>query len=126
MKKVLWFSRHEMNADQIGALSTKLGEVLVTQINGNMENIHKPFVSNVDGVETSVVFKELVKEFDVIAIVAPINLQQQILGCADTKPVIYAKNNRVLVSVEGDESKVEFVFAGWERLVKIEVITEAF
>jgi hypothetical protein len=125
MKKVLWFSRHPMTPSQLSSL----GEVEVTQINGSMENIHKPFVAEFNGGATSkeVVFKTLCLDFDILAIVAPIGLQQQILGCSQQRPVIVAKTNRILVKDEtGGEDKVVFDFAGWERLVKIEVLTEPF
>ena len=56
---------------------------------------------------------------DIIAIVAPINLQQQFLELAGDKPVIFSKNGQKC----GDD---EFEFLGWERLVKIDVITEEF
>ena len=128
--KVLWFSRHAMSAAQLGALVAKLGEVEVTQVDGTMPNVHVPFTAKVNGAEeeTQVApFKELIADMDVVAIVAPINLQQQILSVAGDKPVIFAKNDRVRVNVpEGEEPKFEFIFAGWERLVEVKVVTETF
>lgn len=124
MKKVLWFSRHQMTPEQKEAL----GEVSITQVNGNMPNVHVPFQAEVNGVTQEVApFKELLREFDIIAIVAPIGLQQQILGVAGDRPVISALNRRVLVPDEnGGEDKVHFIFDGWERLLKIEVVKEPF
>lgn len=127
MTKVLWFSRHEMDADQRGALETKFGgPVDVTQVNGTMPNVHVPFKGEIDGIEgidgNIPAFKTLIQDFDVVAIVAPINLQQQILGIAGDKPVIMCENAREFV--EGD--KVVFRFVRWFRLVKIEVVTEDF
>lgn len=124
MKKVLWFSRHEMTPEQKEAL----GQVEVTQLNGNMPNVHVPFNAEVNGVAKEVVpFKELLQEFEIIAIVAPIGLQQQILAVAGDRPVISAKNRRVLVPDEnGGEDKVQFHFDGWERLLKVEVVKEPF
>lgn len=64
---------------------------------------------------------------DVIAIVAPINLQQQFLKLAGEKPVIMAVNDRVLIpQPDGTEDKVEFRFVKWERLLKIEVVKEDY
>lgn len=63
---------------------------------------------------------------DIVAIVAPINLQQQILEVAGDKPVIFAKNDRVRVNVPEGEEQFEFIFAGWERLVEVKVVTEPF
>lgn len=43
------------------------------------------------------------------------------------KPVITAKSQRLLVHQDdGSEDKVIFQFEKWERLVKIEVVTEDF
>ena len=128
--KVLWFSRHSMSATQIEALEAKLGPIEVTQVDGTMPNVHVPFTAKVNGAEeeTQVApFKELIADMDVVAIVAPIHLQQQILGVAGGKPVIFAQNDRVRVNTpEGEEPKFEFIFAGWERLVEVKVVHEPF
>jgi hypothetical protein len=128
--KVLWFSRHAMSATQVQALEAKLGEIEVMQVDGTMPNVHVPFKAKVNGAteESDVIpMKELIAEMDVVAIVAPINLQQQFLSVAGDKPVIFAKNDRVRVNTpEGEEPKFEFIFAGWERLVEVKVVTEAF
>lgn len=64
---------------------------------------------------------------DIIAIVAPINLQQQFLKLANGKPVIMAVNDRVLVPQEnGEEDKVEFRFVKWEQLDRIEIVKHDF
>ncbi len=126
---ILWFSRHSMTESQLAALSSKLGKITVTQVDGTMPNVHVPFKAKTNGGEEVEVppFKELIKEFEVLAVVAPINLQQQILSVSGEKPVIIAQSNRVRVSTpEGEEPKFEFEFAGWHKLVKIEVITEEF
>ena len=71
--------------------------------------------------------KDEVEKSDIIAIVAPINIQQQFLQIAGNKPVIMAVNDRVLVPQEdGTEDKVEFRFIKWERLIKIDIIKEDF
>lgn len=62
-----------------------------------------------------------------IAIVAPINLQQQFLKLAGDKPVIMAVNDRLLVKQpDGSEDKVEFRFVKWERLLEITVRKEDY
>ena len=127
MKKVLWFSRHQMTEDQLKSL----GNVEVVTCNGNATNVHTPFECEMNGVSTIMTFRELFFEFDIIAVVMPINLQQQVMNLgkdiAKSVPVIIAKTNRVLVkNDDGSEDKVIFQFAGWERLVKIEVVTEPF
>lgn len=126
MNKVLWFSRHNMTDEQVAAL----GNVEITKINvANMPNVHVPLVGSVNNGENTDLppFKELVKEFDVIAIVLPINLESQVLSIVGDKPVIRAENKRVLVpQADGTEDKVVFQFNGWKRLVEIKVVLEDF
>lgn len=108
-RKVLWFSRHEMTQEQKAAL----GEAEIMQVDKTINSAFE--------------LQNEIDQCDIIAIVAPINLQQQFIKLAGTKPVIMAVNDRVLVPQEdGTESKVEFRFVKWERLVKIEVVKEDF
>ena len=104
-------------------------DVHITQINGTVPNVHVPFetVSPEKGeteadlvlTGTQPAFKELCKDFDVVAIVAPIGLAQQILAVAGTTTVIQARNKRVL----GLDGKATFVFEAWERLVEVKILT---
>lgn len=126
---VLWFSRHAMTVEQFSALESKLGHISVTQIDGTMPNIHSSFMAKVNGEDEVEVppFKQLISSFDIIAIVAPINLQQQVLSIAGEKPVIMAKSNRVRKETpDGQPEEFDFVFDHWYKLVKIEVVTEEF
>lgn len=109
MKKVFWFSRHEMTPEQRAAL----GECEIIQCN-------KP-------INTAYDVQEEARECDILAIVAPINLQQQFLKIAEGRPVIIAVNDRVLIpQKDGSEDKVAFKFVKWEQLIKIEVIKKDF
>ena len=109
MKKILWFSRHKMTPEQ----KLALGDVEIMQINKTINSAYE--------------LKDEIDECDIIAIVAPINLQQQFLKLAEGKPVIMAVNDRVLIDQEnGSESKVEFRFIEWERLLSIRVGKEDF
>ena len=109
-KKVLWFSRHEMTEDQRAALGPN---VTINQINRTIQSAYE--------------LKKEVEDSDIIAIVAPTNLQQQFLELAGDKPVILAVNDRVLVKQpDGSEDKVEFHFVKWVRLIRIEVIKEDY
>ena len=100
-KKVLWFSRHEMTNDQLAAL----GDVEVTQVNKSISSAYE--------------LEEEIKAADIVAIVAPINLQQQWLKLAAGKPVIMAVNDRHLIPQPDGEDKVEFHFVKWEQLDEI-------
>ena len=123
--KVLWFSRHDMTDAQKALFVNDE----ITKVNGSFENVHVPFKGFVNNSEEEVsfeAFKVLAKDYDIIAIVLPIHLEQQVLGIAESRPVIKAMTKRELLKVEGEEDKVVFNFAGWKRLVKIEVILEDF
>lgn len=109
-KKILWFSRHTMTEQQAAALGE---DMVINQVNRTIESAYE--------------LQKEIEEADIIAIVAPINLQQQFLKLAGAKPVIMAVNNRVLVSqADGSEDKVEFRFEKWERLLRIEIVKEDF
>ena len=109
MKKVLWFSRHEMTPKQKAAL----GDVEIMQVNKTIMSAYE--------------IKEEIDQCDIIAIVAPINLQQQFLKLARDKPVIMAVNDRVLIPQEdGTEDKVVFQFVKWERLLEIVIRKDDF
>ena len=100
-KKVLWFSRHEMTPEQRAAL----GDVEINQINRSISSAYE--------------LEEEINNSDIIAIVAPINLQQQFLKIAGDKPVIMAVNDRRLIPQPDGEDKVEFHFVKWEQLDEI-------
>ena len=106
--KVIWFSRHKMSESQRAAL----GDCEIVQINKTISSAYE--------------LKDEISCCDVIAIVAPIDLQKQFLDLAGDKPVIMAVNERKLVKSEDGKEHAEFNFVKWERLVKIEVETEDF
>ena len=108
MKKVLWFSRHEMSKEQREAL----GEVEILQVSKTVASA-----------------RELAKEIseaDIVAVVAPIGLQAEFLRLAEGKPVISAVSERVVIPQEEGEDQIIFKFVKWERLIKIEVLKEDF
>ena len=109
MKKVLWFSRHEMSKEQREALGK---DTEVVQVNKTISSAYE--------------VQDEIEKCDIIAIVAPINLQQQFLKLAGSKPVIMAVNDRILTPQENGEDKVEFHFVKWERLLNIAVEKEDF
>lgn len=109
MKKVLWFSRHAMTDEQKAAL----GNCEIMQIDRTIKSAYE--------------LQEEIEKADVVAIVAPINLQEQFLKLAGDRPVIMAVNDRVLVPAEdGSEQKVEFHFVKWERLLSIKIEKEDY
>ena len=108
-KKVLWFSRHEMTPEQRAAL----GDVEIIQVNKTVQSAYE--------------LQDEINECDIIAIVEPINLQQQFIKLANGKPVIMTVNDRVLIKqADGREDKAEFRFVKWERLIRIDIVKEDF
>lgn len=99
-KRVMWFSRHDMTESQMKAL----GDCEITKIDRTIQSAYE--------------LEKEISEHDVIAIVAPINLQAQFIKIAGNKPVIMAVNDRILK----DDGSYEFVFNKWEQIDKIEVI----
>ena len=107
--KVLWFSRHAMTKEQ----RVSLGDVEIFQVNKTIQSAYE--------------LQKEIEDCDIIAVEAPIGLQEQFLRLAGGKPVIMAVNDRRIIKQEdGSEDKVEFHFVKWERLLKIEVVKENF
>lgn len=85
--KVLWFSRHDMTPDQRAAL----GDSEITQIDKTIKHASE--------------VADEISQCDVLAVVAPVELQKEFLEQAGNKPVITAVNDRILVPTENGESK---------------------
>ena len=118
MTKVLWISRHQMTSDQIADLERIYGDVEVSQ-----------FADSVSGAKQVV---ELGNECDVLAVVLPPAILADVVNPrVNTKPVIRAIANRVQTggtvlnpATGKEEPEFRFEHAGWERVLKIEVVTE--
>lgn len=109
IKKVLWFSRHEMTPDQLAAL----GNAEVHQIDRTINSAFE--------------LKDDIEGADIIAIVAPIGLQQQFLKLAGDRPVITPVTAREFYTDDnGVEQKTRFKFVKWERLLRIDIVKEDF
>ena len=109
MKKLLWFSRHQMSSEQEKALGN---DVEILQISRTIQHASE--------------LENEINDCDVIAIVAPIGLQAEFLKLAGSKPVIMAVSEREIVKSDGEEDKTFFKFIKWERLIKIEVEKEDY
>ena len=107
---VLWFSRHDMTEEQIDALVDIYGPIQIHQINKTVKSASE--------------LENEIKNSDVVAVVAPIELQAEFLKVADGIPVISCRNKRILIqNQEGTETKVEFAFNGWYKIEKIDIVT---
>ena len=117
-KRILWFSRHNMTDAQIDDLKRIFGEIEIHHVSANASSFR-------DVLEAG-------KDDDVLAVVLPPALLADLTNPRNnTKPVIRAIANRVATGKQvvnpatGKlEDEFKFVHAGWERVLKIEVITE--
>lgn len=107
---VLWFSRHDMTEEQIDALVDIYGPIQIHQINKTVKSANE--------------LENEIKGSDVVAVVAPVELQAEFLQVANGIPVISCRNKRILIqNQEGTETKVEFAFDGWYEIEKIDIVT---
>lgn len=124
MKKVFWFSRHDMSPEQSAALERALGPIEITKVNGTAPTAFHPFEGEVNNgpKEPLPALKDQILKYDVICLVAPIHLQKQVLDLCGPRPLLIVKNDRIF---EGNE-KVTFRYKYWEQVHKIEVFTSIF
>ena len=119
VKSILWFSRHNMTDAQLADLKRIFGDhITVHHVTANAAS-----------------FKDVLeagKDDDVLAVVLPPALLADLTNPRNnTKPVVRAIANRVPTGKQvinpatGKlEDEFKFVHAGWEKVVKIEVVTE--
>ena len=133
---VMWFSRHEMSTEQDDALvksiRTRFGEnshIVIKQVNGTAPNVHVAFMAtnapeNTEGILPTAhsSLKELVKEFDVVAVVLSTNLLEQLLPFMGDAPLLTAMSERVM----GDNGKPHFVFQKWVQVIAVKIETQDY
>ena len=118
MKKILWLSRHNMTKTQLEDLNRIYGEVE-----------RKTFDKSVDSWRDVV---EAGADCDILAVVLPPAILADLTNPRNNvKPVIRAQANRVPTgntvvnpATGKEETEYRFEHAGWERVVKIEVVVE--
>lgn len=118
MKKILWFSRHTMTVDQKTDLERIYGEVEIKKLDGTVSSWRE--------------ITEAGADCEVLAVVLPPAILADLTNPRNnSKPVIRAIANRVETgnmiinpATGKEEKEYQFEHAGWERVVKIEVVTE--
>lgn len=117
--KILWVSRHIMEMNQIADLQRIYGaDVEVKQF--------------ADSVESAKQVVELGSDCDVLAVVLPPAFLADLTNPrVNQKPVIRTIANRVPTgktiinpATGKEEPEMKFEHAGWERVVKVEIVTE--
>jgi len=107
MKKVLWFSRHNLSDAQIDDLQQLYGlDLDITQVDRTIGTTRE--------------ITEEIAAADILAIVAPLPLQEQFLKVAGNRPVLIPRNHRV----PKEDGGFDFIHAGWSQLQKIEVVVK--
>lgn len=119
IKKILWFSRHMMTTDQLADLKRIYGEHLeVKQVS-----------------ESAASFKDVLtagEDCQVLAVVLPPAMLADLTNPRNNqKPVIRAIANRVPTgnmvvnpATQKEEPEFKFEHAGWEQVLKVEVVTK--
>lgn len=118
--EILWYSRHEMTAEQLADLQRIFGAD--TRITHPEETTARSWRDIV----------EAGKDCDVLAVVAPPHILADLTNPKNNKkPVIRAIANRVptdktVVNPATGKEETEYMFkhAGWERVVRVEIVTE--
>lgn len=118
MTRVLWVSRHTMTQEQSADLKRIYGDVEVKQFAENIESAKQ--------------VTELGADCDVLAVVLPPAFLADLTNPrVNQKPVIRAIANRVATgktvvnpATGKEEPEMKFEHAGWERVIKVEIITE--
>lgn len=117
MKRILWLSRHKMSDVQLKDLERIYGEVEVKQVDKTVSNASEIVEAGVD--------------CDILAVVLPPNLLAELVNPRiNRKEVIRSILDRVPAGeyINPDtgkpETKYNFVHKSWERIIKIEVVTE--
>lgn len=119
MTKVLWLSRHIMSAEQVADLKRIYGNDIV--------------VKSADMTVSS--WRDVVDagaDCDILAVVLPPAILADLTNPRNnSKPVIRAKANRVATgktiinpATGKEEAEYSFQHAGWEQVLKIEVVTK--
>ena len=117
MKKILWVFRHPMTKLQIEDLKRIYGEFELKKMDTTVNNVSEIIEAGAD--------------CEILAVVLPPNLLAELVNPRiNEKPVIRSISDRVYSGeyVNPDTGKLEtkynFVHKCWERIVKIEIVTE--
>ena len=100
MKNVLWFSRHVMTIGQMTELRNVFGDIKINQISYPIDHAKE--------------IKRDIENNDIIALVAPLKIQQQFLELAGDKPVLFCRNHRDHKGPNG------YRHGGWFRIKKLD------
>lgn len=109
-KKVLWLSRHEPNQDQLNGLRKLIGD------KGFLINkLDKTFTS-----PREIANEVLSYKADYVVTVLPVNLLAGLFAFVGKQcTILVPKSKRELIKIEGEESRVNFIYDGFEIIDNI-------
>lgn len=129
MKKILWFSRHAMTVAQKQDLTRILGDVHITQVNGTAPNVHVPFQATTPETGETVAdeilvgdvapLKEIITNFDEVAVVLPIGMIQQLLPFSNGRLLQAVAIRRTL-----DGGQITFAHDKWQAITEVKIVTQ--
>ena len=117
MKCVLWISRHQMTNDQLCDLER------IAQDSVNVLQ-WKDTLTDLSPVES------MVRRADIIAAVLPLDLMAKLKQLAGDMPVLISVSKRIPTGCmrtlpDGrEEPEFQFVHAGWEQIVELQLVTK--
>ena len=118
MTKILWLSRHNLTCEQFSDLQRIYGEI-------ELKHFKDSVTSYKDVIEAG-------NDCDVFAVVLPNSILTELTNPHNNqKPVIRAIANRVptgnvTINRATGQEETEYMFqhVGWEKVLKIEIVTE--
>jgi hypothetical protein len=116
--KALWLSRHEPTEEQVEVLTKKFHHRFDET---NIKQVDESLPSN--SRESVVRFDELADDCNIAIVVLPINLLEAILKFSN----FYKSGGMILRAVMNREiidDNVVFSFSHYEKVIKVEVVTE--
>jgi hypothetical protein len=115
--KIMRLTRHAVTAEQVEALEDAFGDVNIVNVPDTLPSTPREAVE---------AFDELTQQSwaDVAEVVLPINLLEAVL-----KHSQFVKNGGVIIRsvmnrTVDDEGNATFTFSHYEKIVKVEVVTE--
>jgi hypothetical protein len=114
--KIMRLTRHAVTAEQVEALEEKYGDVNIVQVTDTLLSNPREAVA---------MFDQLAQQSyaDVAEVVLPINLLQAVLQSE------FVKNGGIVIRSVMDrevdsEGNATFTFSHYEKIVKVEIVTE--
>jgi len=108
MKRIIWFSRHQMTESQKKDLENVLNDDML-----DIKHVSKTIKHVIE-------LKKESEWCDIACMVLPIDMQEDMIKLLNGKPLLISRNHRI----QNKDGRFEFVHAGWDRLVLVKIVKE--